>query len=287
MARLVALVLLVPMLATPAAQERPLPDYRSFAAEVKKHLATDEERQSGYMFIERRTDQRLDGSGRVKSEDVKVFEVYPGLPGEDRYRRLIEEDGKPVPPSKLAGRDVERRKQVEEYARKMANAADRRKQEQQFEKERSRYGAAIDDLFRIYDIQMIRRETIDGHDTILATLTPKRSVEPQTKDGDIMRHFKARAWVSESDYELVRVEIEAIDDLSIGMGLLARIHKGTTATYQRRKVNNEVWLPAQVTWTAGARVLLVRRLRIRGISDFSGYRKFTVDTSTTYSTPSS
>ena len=75
--------------------------------------------------------------------------------------------------------------------------------------------------------------------------------------------------------------------IGIGMGLLARIHKGTTATYQRRKVNDETWLPAQVTWTAGARVLLVRRLRIRGISDFSGYRKFTVDTSTTYSTPSS
>ena len=285
--RLVAVVLLVPFLAAPAAQERPLPDFQSFAAEVKKHLATDEERQSGYMFIERRTDQRLDGGGRVKSQDVKVFEVYPGLPGEDRYRRLIEEDGRPVAASKLANQDRERRKDVEEYARKMANAGDRRKQEQQFDKARRRYGAAIDDLFRIYDIQMIRRETIDGHDTILATLTPRSSVKPQTKDGDVMRHFKARAWVSESDYELVRVEIEAIDDLSIGLGLLARIHKGTTATYQRRKVNDEVWLPAQVTWTATARVLLVKSVRVRGIADFSDYRKFTVDTSTTYATPSS
>jgi hypothetical protein len=213
--------------------------------------------------------------------------VYPGLPGQDRYRRLIEEDGKRVPPHKLADTDRERRRDVEAYAKKMADASGRRKEEQQLDKARSRYSAAIDDLFRIYDIQMVRREPIEGHDTILATLTPKASVKPQTKDGDIMRHFKARAWVSESDYELVRVEIEAIDDLSIGMGLLARIHKGTTATYQRRKVNNEIWLPAQVTWTAGARVLLVRRLRIRGISDFSGYRKFTVDTSTTYSTPSS
>ena len=102
-----------------------------------------------------------------------------------------------------------------------------------------------------------------------------------------MRHFKARAWVSESDYELVRVEIEAIDDLSVGLGLLARIHKGTTASYQRRKVNDEVWLPAQVAWTATARVLLVKSLRVRGIADFSGYRKFTVDTSTTYAPPAS
>ena len=104
---------------------------------------------------------------------------------------------------------------------------------------------------------MLRREAIDGHDTIFATLTPKAGVKPLTDDGKIMRHFKARAWISESDYELVRVEIEAIDTLSFGLGLLARVHKGTVATYERRKVNNEVWLPAEVTWTASARVALV------------------------------
>jgi len=169
----------------------------------------------------------------------------------------------------------------------MSNAADRRKEEQQLDRGRSRYTAGVDDLFRIYDIQMIRREPIDGRDTILATLTPKPSVKPQTKDGDIMRHFKARAWISESDYELVRAEIEALDDLSFGMGLLARVHKGTTATYQRRKVNDESWLPAEVTWTASARVLLLKTLRLRGTAEFSGYRKFTVDTSTTYAQPPS
>ena len=132
---------------------------------------------------------------------------------------------------------------------------------------------------------MLRRESIEGHDTILATLTPKEGVKPQTDDGKVMRHFKARAWISESDYELVRAEIEAIDDLSFGMGLLARVHKGTVATYQRRKVNNEIWLPEQVTWTASARVLLLKRLRLRGVAEFSGYRKFTVDTSTTYKSP--
>jgi hypothetical protein len=282
-----ALVLLVAFLAAPAAQERPLPDYDAFAAQVKKHLATDEERQSGYMFVERRTEERLDASGRSTRESVKVFEVYPGLPGEDRYRRLIEEDGKPVPPVKLAEKDRDRQKEVEAYARRMSAPTDRQKETQHLQKERRRYESAVDDVFRVYDIQMVRRELVDGHETILATLTPKPGVKPQTDDGKIMRHFKARAWISESDYELVRVEIEALDDLSFGMGLLARVHKGTTASYQRRKVNDEVWLPAQVTWTASARVLLLRRLRLRGIADFSGYRKFTVDTSTTYTTPPS
>jgi hypothetical protein len=268
--------------ATTSAQERPLPDFDTFAAQVKKHLATDEERQSGYMFVERRTEQKVDGAGRVTSESVKVFEVYPGLPGEERYRRLIEQNGKGLVPEKLASQDRERREDVESYARAQASESQRQKAEREHEKSRRRYAAAVDDLFRIYDIRMVRRESIDGHATILATLDPKDNVRPQTDDGKIMRNFKARAWISESDYEIVRVEIEAVRDLSFGMGLLARVHKGTVATFERRKVNNEVWLPATVTWTASGRLLLVRRLRLRGVSEFSGYKKFTVDTSTTY-----
>ena len=252
---------------------------------MRKHLATDEERQSGYVYIERRTEQKVDSSGRPTSESVKTYEMYPGLPGQERYRRLIEENGRRVAPDQLARQDRERKKDVDAYVKAQASESQRQKAAREHEKARRRTNAAIDDLFRIYDIRMIRREPIDGHVTILATLDPKDSVKPQTDDGKIMRNFKARAWVSETDYELVRIEIEAIRDLSFGMGLLARVHKGTVATFERRKVNNEVWLPAKVTWTASGRVLLVRRLRLRGISEFSGYRKFTVDTSETYGQP--
>jgi hypothetical protein len=267
------------------AQDRPLPDYETFAAQVKRHLARDEERQSGYTFLERRIEQKLDASGRSKDEAVKVFEVYPGLPGEDRYRRLIEENGKPVAADKLAQQDRGRLKDVEAYARKLSSADEREKAARALEKERRRYAAAVDDLFRIYDIHMVGRDSIEGHDTIVATLVPRADAKPQTDDGKIMRHFKARAWVSESDYELVRAEIEAIDDLTFGLGLLARVHKGTVATFQRRKINGEAWLPERITWTASARVLLLRTLRLRGVSEFSEYRKFTVGTSTTYTRP--
>jgi hypothetical protein len=281
--RPLALALL--LIAASGAQERPLPDYDTFAAQVKKHLTTDEERQSGYMFVERRTEQKVDSTGRPTSESVKVFEVYPGLPGESRYRRLIEENGRHVVADQLARQDRERQKEVESFVKARGSEPQRQKAARENEKAQRRYTAAVDDLFRIYDIRMIRREQVDGHDTIFSTLNPKEDARPQTDDGKIMRNFKARAWVSESDYELVRVEVEAIRDLSFGMGLLARVHKGTVATYERRKVNNEVWLPGKVTWTASGRLLLLRRLRLRGISEFSGYRKFTVDTSTTYGKP--
>ena len=275
-----AVALIAILVAAPIAQERPLPDFDAFATEVKKRLATDDERQSGYVFTERRLEQRVNADGRVTSESVKVYEIYPGLPGEDRYRRLIEEDGRAVSTDRLAKQDAERRKTAEEYARKQAVASERQKEARKLDKARAEYSDAVEDIFRVYDIRMVRREAIDGTDTILATLTPKPGARAQTADGKVMQHFKARAWISESDYELVRVEIEAVDNLAFGLGLLARVHKGTVATYQRRKVHGDRWLPAQVTWTASARVLLVRRLRLRGVAEFSNYRRYTVDTRT-------
>lgn len=277
----VSLVLTAALLA----QERPLPDFNTFAAQVRAHLATDEERQSSYTYIERRTEQNLDNAGRPTSESVKVYEVYPGLPGEERYRRLIEENGRRIEPEKLARKDRDRQQDVDSYVKALSSDSQQQKAAREHEKSRRRTSAAIDDLFRIYDIRMLRREPIDGHVTILATLNPKEEVKPQTDEGKIMRNFKARAWVSESDYELVRIEIEAVRDLSFGMGLLARVHKGTVAAFERRKVNNEVWLPAKVTWTASGRVLLLRRLRLRGTSEFSGYKKFTVAVHEILATP--
>lgn len=277
---LVVLLLLGPV----QAQDRPLPDFDLFAAEVKRHLATDASLQSGYVFTERRTEQRVNGDGRVTSEHVRVYETLPGLPGEGRQQRLVEEDGRPVPAARLARDDEERRRKAEEYVRRQARPGDRARDARSLDKARREYADAVDDIFRVFDIRMVRREVVDGQPTIYATLTPRPDARPLTDSGKIMRHFTARAWISETDYELVRVDITAIDDVSFGLGLLARVHKGTEASYERRKVDGQAWLPSRVTWTASARVLLLRRLRIRGISEFSNYRRYTVDTTTTITT---
>jgi hypothetical protein len=279
---------LVFVLATPAASsDRPLPDLQMFLAQVKTRLATDDERQNGYVYVEKRIAQKVDGAGRTTDQTVDVFEVYPGLPGEGRYRRQIEDNGKPVAADRLARRDHDRQKQVESYARRVSTVAAREKDARERAKARQELEATIEDLLQIYDVRLVDRATLDGHDTIVTTLTPRPKAKPRTDGGRFLRNFKARAWISESDFEPVRVEMEAIDDLSVGWSLLARVHRGTVATFQRRKVNNEVWLPEHASWTASARVLLVKRLRLRGVAEYSGYRKFTVDTSTSPAIPRS
>ena len=143
----------------------------------------------------------------------------------------------------------------------------------------------MNDVFTVFNVRMIGREAVEGHDTIAFELTPKPDAKPKTREGRQMRHFRVHAWVSEDEHELVKLEAEAIDNLSIGMGVLAKLHKGTRLSFLRRKVNGEVWLPAVVNYKASARVGLLFSIRRSGTSEFSGYRKYTVDTSSSFSTP--
>ena len=267
------------------AEQRPLPDRDGFLQETRKHLQTDSALQSSYTYVETRRALKLDSQGRANGESVKVLQSYPGLPGEERWDRLISEDGKPVPAAELARQDRERQKKAEEYARRLAaepakTAADQRRGWEKAERDASR---TIDDIFRVYDIRMLGRETIDGHDTIAFSLTPRRDGQPLTREGGIMRHFSVRAWISESDYELARLHAEAIETVPFALGLLARLHEGARLDFERRKVNGEVWLPARSSYMGSARVGLIKTIRRGGSSEFSEYKKFTVDTTTTFS----
>jgi len=266
------------------AQERPLPDQDTFLREVRAKLRTDSSLQSSYIYTETRREQKLDDRGRVTQESVKVYENYPGLPGEQRWERLISEDGRPRPASELEKEMRDRQKKAEELARQSVEepAKLQARQQRDYAEQRRELDAILDDMMLVYDIRMERRESLNAHDTIVFSLTPRPNSKPRTREGKQMRAFNVRAWVSESDYELVRLDAEAIDTLKMGFGVLARLHKGATLSFLRTKVNDEVWLPSRVTYIGSARVGLVAVLRRSGSSVFAGYRKFSVDTSTTY-----
>ena len=276
-------------LTTVFGQQRPLPNADSFLQETKKHLQTDSTLQSSYSYVETRRVLRIDSRGQATGESVKVFESYPGLPGEGRWERPISEDGKPVPPEQLARLDRERQQKAEDYARRLASqpaktAADQRRE---WEKDQQETARIVDDIYRVYNIRMVGRETIDGHDTIAFSLTARPDAQPQTREGGMARHFAVRAWVSETDYEVARVEAEATDTVPIALGLLARVSKGSRLTYERRKVNGEVWLPASASYMGSARIALVKTIRRGGSTEYSNYKKFTVGTTTTFETPNS
>jgi len=282
----VALVVIGLAPAGGAAQDRPLPDLQAFLAQARTRLQTDNERRRAYIYVETQRERKLDGSGRTRSEKVKVVESYPPLPGEDeRWERVLEEDGRRKTEAELARQDAERQRTAEALAKRLSSATDRAKATRDYEQDRKQALARINDIFIVYDVAMAGRERIDGHDTIALTLEPKPASRPMTREGKWMQYFRCRAWISESDHELVKLNVEAIRDANVGFGLLARMNKGTMMTFTRRFINDEVWLPARADYTIKARVLMLKRYLQGGTIEFSNYRKFTVDTSTTIGPP--
>jgi len=266
---------------TVGAQNRPLPDQESFLIETRKHLQRASTLQGSYVYVETRREPKLDKGGRTREESVKVVESYPGLPGEQRWERLIAEDGRPVPAEELARLDRERQQKANEMVQRLARNSSKElaRQERELQNARRERDEVVSDIFNVFEIRMIGRERVDEHDTIAFVLTPRREASPKTRAGEQIRHFSVRAWVSESDHELVKLDAEAVDDLKSGLGVLARLHKGARLSFLRRKVNGEVWLPAVVSYSGSARVGLLVTLRRSGTSEFSGYRKYSVETS--------
>ena len=66
----------------------------------------------------------------------------------------------------------------------------------------------IDDVFAVYEIQLIGREMLDGRPTIVASLTPRKKVKTRSDAGSYLKKMRGKAWVNESDRQVVRIEME-------------------------------------------------------------------------------
>ena len=273
-----------PSAASPDAGERPLPELAPFLQEVRERLHSDEVLLDQYTFTEKHTERELDARGGVRKVKTETYEVYPSLEPGHTYRRLVEKNGRALDARELAAEDRKHEKKVaddgtseEIERRRAARLAQSRKREE----------SGVQQVFRIYDITVSGREILDGRPSIVLSFRPRPNVEASGRAGRVLKVLAGRAWIDEEDRQLVRVDAELVDNLSLGLGVLARLHKGSRASLLRRKVNGEIWLPAQARFSGSARLLLFKGLRLDGLSEYSDYRKFQVATSTDISPPSS
>jgi hypothetical protein len=135
--------------------------------------------------VETRREQKLDGRGRFEQESEKVYESYPGLPGKDRWERLISENGRPRAASDLEKELRNRQKKAEAMVREATDqpAKQQARQQREYATQRREFDAVLDDLFLVYNIRMERRELLDGHETIVFSMTPRREAKPRTREG--------------------------------------------------------------------------------------------------------
>jgi hypothetical protein len=258
-------------------QPKPLPELKSFLAEVRKNMHTDGHLLGQYTYTEKRTLSELDSKKNPKTSEVNVFQVFPGSPERVGYRRQIVKDGVPLSSEELKKEDQKVQKRIE-AAERRRNRVTPAERERNRAEELRREDAIVGDAFGVYEVVMAGRENIEGRPAILLTFHPRLSYRPKTFEGKTMQHFSGKAWFDEEDHQMARVELEAIDTISVGLGVLARLQKGASIVAERRKFNDEIWLPVKSEVTLNARVMMLKGFNIRLVLEYSEHKKYTVDT---------
>ena len=264
----------------------PLPDQEAFFAEARKRLASNDLIQSRYSFRERTTELRLNPFGRsMGTGPDNVYEVYPHPEEELTYRRLDRDaTGTRCPPRRFAEQDRDYRERLAAWQRRLAregnsDAGDAPAQGRRGEKPRTRRCAR--EALDMFDFQIAGRDTLEGQPAIVVTFTPRPDASPRSREGRVARAFTGRAWVHEFEYEVMNVEAKAIDDVAFGWGMIAKLHRGSTARFTRRRIDG-AWLPVESRFRGdgqrpdgpqGRHQLRARLLRLSAVRASPTYRR--------------
>lgn len=249
-------------------------DVSSLVHAVRAAARFDDELQENFVYIEQRRDIRMSKLGKVTVGPSRTFEVHPSSEPGRTWKRLIAIDGKPLDPAELQRRDEEHARDVrerEEHERNESSSARTRRLQREADDRRERE-AILDDAVAVYEPREIGRETLDGEAVIVADLTPRPDAHVTTRYGRWMKQFAGRIWIAESSSLIAALEMRAIDDVSIGWGVLGRLHEGSRFYVRRRKVDG-TWLPSEVTYEASGRTLLFRPFKVKAVTTYSGYRR--------------
>ena len=256
---------------------KPLPELRPFLAEFRKTLHSDDVLLSQYTFTRKETLVRLDSDQKPTDTKVNVYQVFPGSSERTGYRRRVVKDNVALTDAELKKVDEDIRKRIESEDRKrnQKTLAEREKARAEKLREEERI---LDDMFALYDVQIVRRETLAGRPVIVADFKPRPGYKPKTSEGKNSQHVSGRAWVSEDDHQLARLELDVFEPISIGFGIVAKLQKGAHIIVERQKFNDEIWLPLRTEVSLNLRLLMFKGLNIRQIVEYSDHKKYSVDT---------
>lgn len=263
----------------PAHAQTPLPERAAFLAAVKARLATNDELRTRFAYRERRTDVSFNPFGRMGTGPVEVYEVFPGPAPELTYRRLVERGGQPLSAREIAEQDRRHLAKIEAFRRERARESPAQRAAR-LEREREAQAQARrerDEALALFEYTIVGRERHEGHPAIVVTFAPAPGARPRTREQRVAAAFKGRAWVHEHEHEIMRIEATAVDDVSFGLGMIARLHEGARATFVRRPLGFDRWLPVESRFEGTGRALLVRRVTFHYVHEYFDYRPFDGD----------
>jgi hypothetical protein len=221
-----------------------------------------------FTYRERQVQRQYDGSGKLKTENVRTYDVrnIEGSP----YRRLIARFDQPLSPEEDKAEAEKLERSIEERRKETQEQRDRRIADWRRRQERQR--EPIQELADAFDLRIAGEEPVDGKTAWIIDGTPRPGYKPKSTATSFLPKMKARFWISKGDYHWIKMDAETLDTVSYG-SLLIRIGKGAHITLEQVAVEGGAWLPKRIALTGSARILLVKSMRVEMDFTYSDYRK--------------
>jgi len=225
-----------------------------------------------YTFLQRQDLRELDNAGRLKSQRLETWDItlLDGSP----YRRLVARDDRPISADEQRREEERLRRSIED--RQKETPAERGRRLAEWNRRQERQRAPVKELVDAFDFQLAGNEVLEGRPVFVIEALPKPGYKPKSTLSAFFPKVKLRLWIDQRDYQGARIDMEVMDAISLG-GFLLRVAKGSRLVIEQTRMNDDVWLPKQVSLHASARVLLVKGLNREMDFTFSNYKKFQAD----------
>ena len=255
----------------PASDEadRSLPDGNALVRSMVDRQRSFEKAIDQYTYDVVSTRLKLDGDGRVKESRVRQYQVF--FTNGRAMRKLVGEDGRPLPPDKAAKED--------ERVLKEARSA---RGEDRSQTEKDDHVIRLSEVLDRFDFTAVRREPMGDRSTVVVAFQALPG-SWKLKHDNVLRALEGRLWIDEAERAVVRAELSNNQKVKFGGGLLASVSSfGYTVDFVPV---DDIWLPRRSEGSAAGRLMLVKGFRYRLREEFSNYRRFVVSTEETVVEP--
>ena len=226
----------------------------------------DDVAQATYERIERLEIRKGSPPSQTQPPEVKITRAIPAGTGIDRIP--VGPDGKPQNPEAY-------RSELEKLERALSWAAeDGRAQREAYEKiakKQKERADLIDATRSAFVYTFVGRELLGNRLVARYRMEPNPAYKPTSRMTSIFMKVHGYLWIDETEAQLARVEVEVIDDISLG-GFLAKIYKGSHLQQERCEVAPGLWLPSYAQYDFDGRRFFLS-FGIHERTFYSGYRR--------------
>ena len=253
----------------------PLPDIPKLLAELQTNEDRIEKLLENYAFSETITERKLEKNGVLRVLNTKTYQLsfYKG----NSIRRLVAKNGQPLTPKQQQKEDKKVGKRVAKIEKRIAKKdAKRARQGNKEPSDEEDKKVSIAELLRASNLINPRREILLGREVIVFDFEPNPSFDLKNAKSFLKFFGKTTGvmWVDEKDKQVARLEAVLASSYKIGGGILAKLRKGASFSIEKKRLNDEIWLPSYVDINLSVRVLLFGGVKVNQITNFFDYRKF-------------